>query len=172
MSKLLDVVYAAALAYGGYRGMLTKWSGGVSALLVLVAPGKLKSLISLVLTAALSRKWGVLGSSHHTVVPAVVTAVMTFVYAFHKKSLKSTKMAVMKEDPSVSYESKLVESDVKGWGYRSVKFVQARAGPTDPHCSAFAAYLRAARCSRAQLGAPLICVAACLGGREYNQAGR
>jgi hypothetical protein len=100
MPKILDLAYAAVLVGGGFQGVLSRWAGVGSAVVVLALGAKLKSVVSLVLTLALSRRWGALGTTYATAVPAVLTAVMTFLYATQKKTMKARKMAPMVEEPT------------------------------------------------------------------------
>ena len=49
---IVDVGYAAALVGGGFQGILSRWAGIGSAVVVLTLGAKAKSLLSLVLTRA------------------------------------------------------------------------------------------------------------------------
>ena len=100
MPKILDLAYAAALVGGGFQGALSRWAGVGSAVVVLALGAKLKSVVSLALTLALSRRWGALGTTYATALPAVLTAVMTLLYATQKKTMKARKMAPMVEEPT------------------------------------------------------------------------
>ena len=123
----VDVLYGLAVIVGSMlRQGRTRSLGSIGGLLlILPAPAKLKSLISVAIAVATGRQWGTTLDFMPSGAASILSALLAYRFATHKPSNKGSPMQLIARDDKLDYESKLHNVDSKkGWGYMDVKFDQ------------------------------------------------